>query len=351
MNNLEMILAECFNKKFCCFTGSGTTSIYLILKALNLQHKKVLYPDISCMVPVNAALYAGYDVVFCDVSLKDYTMDLNAFENTIDKYDIGVVVPTHIYGHKCNMKEISRIAHEKGIFVLEDAAQTISLSEDSGASIMSFGHTKILETENGGGAIFTDDENLYNKLKKEKLTLPIKPQNLSKLFDEYRQRYYSIMKSEDKNINKYKEIFGLQVNSKQAFIYDINKNEEIIKKIKGIENIRGERNKRTRLYKEYLDETFIDKSKKYCDVLWRYSFLYKGNREELLKKVREKGIDISSWYPALHKFYSNQNDDEFPNAKIIEEKIINLWVNEEYSEEKILKDIGIINSIMKIMDN
>ncbi len=351
MNDLETMLAQHFGKKFCCFTGSGTTSIYLILKALNLQHKKVLYPSISCMVPVNAALYSGYEVVFCDVNLKDYTMDLNAFKNTIDNYDIGVVVPTHIYGHKCNIKEISKIAHEKGIFVLEDAAQTISLSDESDASIMSFGHTKILETENGGGAIFIDDENLYNKLKKEKLTLPIKPENLNKLFDEYRQKYYSIMKNEDKNINKYKEIFDLQLSGKEAFIYNIYDNEEIIEKIECIKNIKDERNKRTKLYEKCLDEAFIDKAKKNYDALWRYSFLYKGNREELFLKVREKRIDISSWYPALHKFYSNQNDDEFPNAKIIEEKIINLWVNEGYSEEKILKNIKIINSIMRTIDN
>lgn len=351
MNNLEGILAKHFGKEFCLFTGSGTTSIYLILKALNLQHKKVLYPSISCMVPVNAALYAGYDVVFCDVNLQDYTMDLNAFENTIDKYDIGVVVPTHIYGHKCNMKEISRIAHEKGIFVLEDAAQTISLSHDSDAAIMSFGHTKILETENGGGAIFTDDENLYNKLKKEKLTLPVKGKNSDELFDEYKQMYYSIMKNEDKNINKYKETFALQLSSKSTFIYDMSTNEEVIEKLVNIEKIKSERNKRVDLYERHLAEYLIHKTKSSYDTLWRYSFLYKGNREELFKKVREKGIDISSWYPALHKFYSNQKDDKFPNAKIIDEKIINLWVNEEYSEEKILKDIEIINSIMKRMDN
>ena len=349
MNNLEGILAKQFGKEFCLFTGSGTAAIYLILKALNLQHKKVLYPSISCMVPVNAALYAGYNPVFCDVNLQDYTMDLKALELTLKKYEVGVVVPTHIYGHKCKMQEILKIAHKNGVFVLEDAAQTTTLNKNSDASIMSFGHTKIMETQNGGGAIFTNDEKLYNKLKKEKVSLSIKPENLNELFDEYRQKYYSIIR--DKDINKYKEIFELQLSSKNAFIYDIDANEEVTEKIKCIKNIKDKRNKRTKLYEECLDTTFIDKAKKHCGVLWRYSFLYKGNREELLKKVREKGIDISSWYPALHKFYSNQNDDEFPNAKIIEEHIVNLWVNEEYSEEKILKDIEIINYIMKTMDN
>lgn len=347
MNFLEKVLSENFNKKYCCFTGSGTTSIYLILKALNLQHKKVLYPNISCMVPVNAALYAGYDVAFCDVSLKDYTMDVEAFKETVNNYNIGIVVPTHIYGHKCNMKEISKIAHEKGIFILEDAAQTISLTQDSDVAIMSFGHTKILETKSGGGAIFTDDESLYNKLKEQKSLLPQKPNNLEVLFDEYREKYYSIMKNEDINRNKYKEMVDLQLNSKDAFIYDMNDNLELVEKLYNIEKIKSGRNKRADLYEKYLESDLIHKAKCSYETLWRYSFLYKGDREELLNKVRERGIDISSWYPALHKFYSNQNDNEFPNTRIIEEKIINLWVNEEYSEEKILNNIGIINSIIR----
>lgn len=347
MNVLEIMLAEFFEKKFCCFTGSGTTSIYLILKALNCQNKKVLYPSISCMAPVNAALYAGYEVVFCDVSLKDYTMDIDAFKEIIKKYNVGVVVPTHIYGHKCNMKEITKIAHKKGIFVLEDSAQTISLSHGSDAAIMSFGHTKILETKNGGGAVFTDDENLYNKLKEQKSLLPPKPNNLKVLFDEYREKYYSIMKSEDKNGNKYKEMVDLQLNSKDAFVYDINDNVELVKKLSDIEKIKRGRNTRADLYEKYLESDLIHKAKCCYEALWRFSFLYKGDREELLNKVRERDIDISSWYPALHKFYSNQNDNDLPNTRIIEEKIINLWVNEEYSEEKILNNIEIINSIMR----
>lgn len=345
MNDLEKFLAKKFNKRFCCFTGSGTTAIYLILKALDLKNKKVLYPDISCMAPVNAALYAGYEVLFCDVNLEDYTMDLNALKKAIDKYDIGTVVPTHIYGHKCNIKEIKRICKSKGIFVLEDSAQNINLSKYSDASIMSFGHTKILETNNGGGAIFTNDELLYKNFKKQKINLQKKPSNLNELFNNYREKYYSIMKNKSED-SIYKSIFHLQMKSKETFIYDMDYNEELVEEIKKINYIKNERNYRANLYNKYLEEKNIYKSKKDYDVLWRYSFLYKGNREELLKRVREKSIDISSWYPALHKFYSNQPEDEFNNANIIEKEIVNLWVDLQYSENKILDDIKQINSII-----
>ncbi|SHI41105.1 dTDP-4-amino-4,6-dideoxygalactose transaminase [Clostridium cavendishii DSM 21758] len=340
-------MSNLFNKKYCCFTGSGTTAIYLILKALNLQNKKIVYPTITCMAPVNAAVYAGYEPIFCDVSLNNYTMDLNSLKNILDEYDVGVVVPTHVYGHKCNMKEISKVAHEKGCFVLEDAAQTISLSEFSDASIMSFGHTKILETEQGGGAIFTDDERLYGNLKIEKALIKIKPKNINELFDTYREKYYYIMKNKQEGFNNYKEIYNLQINSKDTFIYDADENNEILEKVKDIDVIIKERNKRGKLYEKYLDNSLVDKAQGMYDVLWRYSFLYKGNREKLLEKVREKNIDISSWYPALYHFYLGEKKQEFLNSKIVEEKIVNLWVNVNRAEEKIKQDIQIINEIMR----
>src|SRR3712207_7551248 len=102
MNYIEMKLSNFFNKEYCCFTGNGTTAMYLIFKALNMQNKSVLYPDITCTNPVNAAVYAGYKVVFSDVNFYDYTMNIDSLEYMIKKYNIGIVVPTHIYGHRCN---------------------------------------------------------------------------------------------------------------------------------------------------------------------------------------------------------------------------------------------------------
>lgn len=344
MNKLEGKLAQKFEKKFCVFTGSGTTAIYLTLKALDITNKKVLYPAITCMAPVNAAIYAGYDVIFCDVNLKDCTIDIDSFKKVIDKYDVGVIVPTHIYGHTCNINEVTNIASERGIFVIEDSAQTVSLSRYSDSSVMSFGHTKILETSIGGGAVFTDNENLYKKIREERNILPNKPQNLIQLFNEYRKNYYSIM--EEENIDKYIKMYQLQLNSKNTFIYNNENNDELVGKLEDIDKIIKNRNIRRNLYDEYLDNKYICKFDYTGEVLWRYSFLYNGKRDELLKSVREKKIDISSWYISLYKIYSEQNKKYFKNSDYVEEHIVNLWVNPEYEENKIQDDIKEINNIM-----
>ena len=91
MNKLEHIIVDQFNKENAYFTGNGTTALYLIFKSLDMKNKKVLFPNITCMTPVNAAIYAGYDVMFCDVSKDNFTMDVQKLIQIIEKENIGIV--------------------------------------------------------------------------------------------------------------------------------------------------------------------------------------------------------------------------------------------------------------------
>lgn len=347
MNCLEKKLAKYFDKKYCLFTGNGTTAIYIILMALKMTNKKVLYPAITCMNPVNSAVYAGYETVFCDVNLDNYTMDVESLKRVIDAYDIGIIVPTHIYGHKCNMEEILKVAKEKKLFVIEDSAQTVEFT-NADVSIISFGHTKIYECSKGGGAVFTNNENLYEKICYEKSKLPIQPFNTAELYDEYRQKYYYIMNEIGNYDKKCSEMLKLQLEFKDAFIYDMDCYEEIIDKLEKKDCILKKRIIRAKLYENHLEKSLINAPKVEGEgVLWRYSFLFNGNREKLLKEVRRKNVDISSWYPALYNIYSKQKEDFFVNANVVENKIVNLWITPKYSEEKILNDITTINNVMR----
>jgi dTDP-4-amino-4,6-dideoxygalactose transaminase len=347
MNQIEQELASKFNKAYCCLTGSGTTAIYLILKSLNLQNKKILYPAITCMAPVNAALYAGYEPVFCDVNLQNYTMDINSLEQMIETYDVGIIVPTHIYGHHCDMNSICNIAKKRDIFVLEDAAQTTSLM-NADVSIMSFGHTKILECKTGGGALFTDNQLLYEKVLEIKETIPSKPKYLDQMLDEYRAVYYSIMECIKRDKRFWSLMLQLQQLSKDTFIYNEDNNVDLLDSVNNMDVIANKRMERTKLYDKYLNKDLIDLPKIDVNcVRWRYSFLFTGNQKELLHKVREKNVDISNWYPSLHKVYSHQDGKYFKNADYIENHIVNLWINPQYSEDKIGNDIEIINSVIE----
>lgn len=346
MNELEKIISKEYDKAYTYFTGNGTTALYLIFKMLNMKSKKILFPDITCMAPVNAAIYAGYDVVFCDVNIDDFTMNIDSLKKMILKYNVGIIVPTHIYGHLCNMKDIYKLAKENKIVVVEDAAQSLKISDYNDFAITSFGHTKLLETNIGGGAIF------YKNIEFKKLfnyySANLKKDSNSEDFKVYTEKYYKI-KNSMFNEKFYLEMKKLQIESKDIFLRHFKKNNELLDVINKKDFIISERRKRVELYKNFLNKDKFQFVDNVNGELWRLSLLVKDmDRDEFINKVRKNNIDISNWYPCLHKFYNNQKDEEFKNANYISKNIVNFWVTEKCSLKNIKYDIEIINKILKL---
>jgi dTDP-4-amino-4,6-dideoxygalactose transaminase len=330
--------------------------MYLTFSRLKKRGGKALFPAITCMAPINAAIYAGMEVAFCDVNLNDFTMDTGSLINSLDSNDIAVIVPTHIYGNSCELDEILKIAEDRGVFVLEDAAQSVGgkykdrmLGSFGEASIISFGHSKILEC-GGGGAVLTDDEALYIELKKADENLPRRPDNVMDLFDHYRKAYYGIdgLSSDEKIFRRL--MLELQVSSRRLFLFRITPEIErrIFNAIDRLDEVVALREARRMLYERHLDNTDLAQTKvRDGSVCWRYSCLYKHDRKKLLTRIREQGIDVSNWYQSQDKIYSADEEGMLKNAECVDRGIVNFWVTQDYSEEKILNDIDAINRIFK----
>ena len=188
MDKLENKISKLLNRKYCLLTGSGSTSMYLIF--LTCKKKGiVVFPSITCMQAVNAAIFAGMKPLFCDVNLNDFTMSVSSLKKILDKYKkkVEMIVPTHIFGNSCELDKIIEIARKRKIFVLEDAAQSLGSKINSkktgsigNASIVSFGHTKILDC-GGGGGILTNDTKLYNRVRKFYHKIPKKTQKFKRV--------------------------------------------------------------------------------------------------------------------------------------------------------------------------
>ena len=350
MNALENKLCEIYLSKYAYFTGNATTALYLLFKSLNMQHEKILFPNITCMTPVNAAIYAGYDVFFCDVSKEDYTMDVNSLKTVIKEENIGIVVPTHIYGHICNMKEIYEVCKNNNIIVVEDAAQTVGISEYNDYAITSFGHTKIMETELGGGVIFYKERDLRDSF--DKYAEGLKCINDKELSNQYSTEYYRISRNL-KGQQYYNEMKKLQYNSKNVFLGHFKDNIKLSSVLDKKEDILKSRYERVQLYLEKLDQKYFEFPKINVTLenpLWRMTVIVKNlNRNAFVDEVRKNNIDISTWYPNLHKFYTEQNDEEFKNSIFISDNLVNFWITGEYSLMKIKHDIDIINKIAQNM--
>jgi dTDP-4-amino-4,6-dideoxygalactose transaminase len=114
--------------------------------------------------------------VFVEVDAKTFCIDPEAIKKAITP-KTKAIVPVHLYGHVCQMEEIMAIANEHQLYVIEDNAQAIGAdyffangSKKKTGSIGTIGATSFFPSKNlgcygDGGAIFTNDDALANRLK------------------------------------------------------------------------------------------------------------------------------------------------------------------------------------------
>jgi dTDP-4-amino-4,6-dideoxygalactose transaminase len=114
--------------------------------------------------------------VFVEVNPQTFCVDPEAIKKAITP-KTKAIVPVHLYGHSCEMVEIMEIANEHHLFVIEDNAQAIGgdytfrdgTTKKTG-TIGTIGCTSFFPSKNlgcygDGGAMFTNDDALAEKLK------------------------------------------------------------------------------------------------------------------------------------------------------------------------------------------
>ena len=118
----EAAFAQYVGAKYAVGMNSGTAALHLALGLLNLRREdEVLVPTITFVSTAHAAVYNGATPVFVDVCWDTLCMDIEDLKRKVtDK--TKAIVPVHYGGHPCDMEEIKRIAEDRGIAVVEDAA-------------------------------------------------------------------------------------------------------------------------------------------------------------------------------------------------------------------------------------
>ena len=165
--DLEQLKAIFGDRSFF-FTNSGRSSLYVILKALNLpKGSKVGVPLYSCTVVFNAIVKAGFVPSFIDIDLDNYTMDTQDLADKID--DLSAVVVIHTFGRPADMDRINEIA--KDIPVIEDCAHSL-FSEYKGKKTGTTGDASFFSfskyiSAGGGGMIIMNNSEFEEDLQKE----------------------------------------------------------------------------------------------------------------------------------------------------------------------------------------
>jgi len=160
-NNFDLdILESIFGNRSFFFTTTGRSSLYIILRALDLpKGSKIGVPLYSCTVVFDAIVNAGYIPYFIDIELDNYTMDVEDLEEKID--DLSAIVVIHTFGRPADMDEINKIAGDKP--VIEDCAHSL-LSEYKGRITGTLGDAsffslaKYISAGEGGMIILNENE-------------------------------------------------------------------------------------------------------------------------------------------------------------------------------------------------
>jgi UDP-4-amino-4,6-dideoxy-N-acetyl-beta-L-altrosamine transaminase len=170
----EQKLAARVGARYAVALANGTAALHLTAIALGLrpQHEVITTP-ISFLATSNAVLYTGAKPVFADIEEDTGCLDPNAVEQKITKKTKAIFL-THFAGHPVDVSAIARIANKHRLAVVEDAAHALGTEykgtpignarySNAAAAIFSFHPVKHITTGEGG-AVTTDDPNLYQQL-------------------------------------------------------------------------------------------------------------------------------------------------------------------------------------------
>lgn len=157
--------------------ANGTDALQIAMMALGLQPgDEVITPSFTYIATVEVVALLRLTPVFVEVDPQTFCMDPASLEAAITP-KTKAIVPVHLYGHSAPMAEILAIAEKHNLFIIEDNAQAIGgdyifpdgTVKKNGVigqiGCTSFFPSKNLGCYGDGGAMFTNDDVLADKLK------------------------------------------------------------------------------------------------------------------------------------------------------------------------------------------
>ena len=169
---LEAALAEYVGVKHCITVASGTDSLEIALRAWDIgPGDEVITVPFTWISSAEAIALVGAKPVFVDIDPVDYNIDIAKIEAAITSRT-KAIMPVSLFGQMPDFDAINAIAAKHGIPVLEDAAQSFGATQrgKKSCAVSSVGSTSFFPAKpfgcyGDGGALFTDDDDLAEKMR------------------------------------------------------------------------------------------------------------------------------------------------------------------------------------------
>lgn len=170
INRFETAFANHLGVEHAIATSSCTGALHMGLAALGIgPGDEVILADTNWIATAAPIVHLGAKPVFVDILSDSWCIDPDAAKQAITP-KTKAIVATHIYGNLCDLSALSSIAHEAGVFLIEDSAEAIG-SQYHGKragtlgifSTFSFHGTKTITTGEGG-LFATSNADLFEKV-------------------------------------------------------------------------------------------------------------------------------------------------------------------------------------------
>ena len=327
---LEKALCNYLGVKYLSLFTNGTLPLITALQALRITGEVITTP-FSFVATTHSLWWNGIKPVFVDIDPQTCNIDPAKIEAAIT-HRTTAIMPVHVYGFPCDIKNIQKIADKYGLKVIYDAAQAFGVAENGKSileagdmSTLSFHATKVYNTIEGGALVCHDEQTkkridyLKNFGFADETTV-VAP-GINAKMDELRSAYGLLaLKIVDSTIESRRKI---ATQYRDAF--------NGMPGIRFMKDLNGIRNN----YSYF--PIFVDAEQ------------YRMTRDELYFKMKEKNIfGRRYFYPLISTFSTyrgleSAKPENLPVATKIADSVICLPIYEGLKEEDILRVVEIIS--------
>lgn len=296
--------------------SSGTDALLLALMALDVKTgDEVITSPFTFIATAEVIAFLGAKAVFVDIDEATYNIDANRIEDAITDRT-KAIIPVSLYGQCADMDAINAVADKHKLPVIEDACQSFGASYKGKKSCnlstigcTSFFPSKPLGAYGDGGAVFTSDDALAEKIR----MLLNHGQN-----ERYKHKYIGI---------------NGRLDAIQAAVLGV--------KLSHFDDEVEARGRIGKAYSEKLAECNVVTpviAEERTSVYAQYSVRVK-NRETVSKALNEKGIPTAVHYPMplhLQEAFAplGYKKGDFPVSERVSEEIMSLPMSPYLSEEQ-----------------
>lgn len=324
VNDFQQQLETYLGVKHVIPVGNGTDALQISMMALGLKPgDEVIVPSFTFVATAEVAALLELTPVFVDVD-TDFCISIEAINQAITP-KTKAIVPVHLFGQNANMEAIMAIAKEFNLFIIEDACQSIgstytfSDGRKMGSGCMgdvgctSFFPSKNLGCFGDGGAIFTNNDELADKIKS--------------------------IANHGMTVRYHHDRVGVnsRLDSIQAAVLEV--------KLKHLDEYNTARQAAADFYDHALgmcDEVTIpQRNPSSTHVFHQYTLILSGiNRDALQKWLNNVGIPSMIYYPVplhLQKAYKNERcrAESCPVTEILSSCVLSLPMHTELDEEQL----------------